>query len=160
MELEKFLNDMPVLMKEAIKGWQEKNTAKQITQEVHNKLNKNKEEILLKLMGFENRWGKWEIDHCNGRNGNSPIGDRLNSIHSQALENWLNTIELPEPNPELINAVNGKFLRDLEYYLKQEAKLKAENLAREIVDKMSSDLLAETQTKLDNALKVESFLKS
>lgn len=32
--------------------------------------------VIYKLMGFERTYGKeWSVDHCNGRAGNSPIGD-------------------------------------------------------------------------------------
>ena len=32
--------------------------------------------VIYKLMGFEKSYGReWSVDHCNGRAGNSPIGD-------------------------------------------------------------------------------------
>lgn len=30
-------------------------------------INKSKNEVVWALLGMSNRWGKWEVDHCNGR---------------------------------------------------------------------------------------------
>jgi len=36
------------------------------------------EQVILKLMGFEKDWdGRWKVDNCNGRSGNSVIGDDI-----------------------------------------------------------------------------------
>lgn len=159
MDLDKILDEIPSTIKKAIKAWQKQNSAKSITEEVHAKLNKNKEEVLLKLMGFDNHWGRWEVDHCNGRNGNSPIGDKLKNIHNAAIEEWLHKISLPEPPPELIESIQKKYLNELEYCLKRTTVDIAKSTSSKLVDTITKDIIDKAQTKLENTLKTEKFLK-
>lgn len=50
-------------------------------------LNANKREVIAKLLGFDNRWGKWEVDHCNGRM--SPITDFINKTCREDVHAWV-----------------------------------------------------------------------
>ena len=50
----------------------------------------------MKLLGFNDRWGKWELDHCNGRSGESAAGDFIRKYQTEAIQEWLKTVCLPE----------------------------------------------------------------
>lgn len=58
--------------------------AEAVTESVNDvKISAQKEtvSVVLKLLGFENKWcDGWELDHCNGRSGNSFIGEELRGI--------------------------------------------------------------------------------
>ena len=64
--LDKVIHEISTAMLE----WSEEQTAV-IAKNVHKRLDQHRDEVLMKLMGFnKNSWGGgWEIDHCNGRNG-------------------------------------------------------------------------------------------
>ena len=71
--------------------------AKTIADKVHKRLDQHRDEVLMKLMGFnKGSFDRgWEIDHCNGRNGNSVISDFLKESQAAAVKEWLSQIELP-----------------------------------------------------------------
>ena len=63
-----------------------------VTMEVVRDLNASKREVTLKLLGLDNRWGKWEVDHCNGRK--SPVGELIDDACTELITQWVNdTIE-------------------------------------------------------------------
>ena len=45
--------------------------------EIIKELDARKHATIWKLLGLDNRWGQWDIDHCNGRN--SPITQYLST---------------------------------------------------------------------------------
>lgn len=59
----------------------------QVMNAVIKDLNAAKREVTLKMMGLDNRWGKWEVDHCNGRS--SPISQYLNEECSRMIGEWV-----------------------------------------------------------------------
>ncbi len=74
---------------------------------VKTRLDKHRDEILMKLMGFEaDSWnGRWKIDSCNGRAGDSNISDFLKEKQGEKVREWLSQIELPK--------MSDKFKRDI-----------------------------------------------
>lgn len=62
--------------------------AEAITEQIVNDLNKQKRQVTLRLLGLEDRWGKWEVDHCNGRE--SPITKYLAEGARQTIQQWIN----------------------------------------------------------------------
>lgn len=72
--------------------WIEKNGSKeQIEKLVFTRFNKDIIDTIAKIIGFDNRWGgdnKWEVDHCNGRSGNSFIGEHIKSFCTEIIVKW------------------------------------------------------------------------
>ena len=60
----------------------------QVMTEVIKDLNAAKRAVTLKMMGLDNRWGNWEVDHCNGRT--SPITEYLTDTSKTLIKNWVN----------------------------------------------------------------------
>src|SRR5690242_18794542 len=54
-------------------------------------LNHQLESVVAKVLGFDRRWGErdWEIDHCNGRSGNSFIGEAISAKAAGLAAQWL-----------------------------------------------------------------------
>lgn len=48
--------------------------------------------VIMKLLGFKPSYGSWEIDHCNNRSGNSPIGELLMPILKEEAVKTVQTI--------------------------------------------------------------------
>lgn len=74
-------------------------------------LEEQNEALLAKILGMSRRWGgEWEVDHCNGRSGQSEIGplikDKMASaaaeVINEALGDW-------EPSAKIIAAIRKEF---------------------------------------------------
>jgi hypothetical protein len=59
-----------------------------VAKEIVNDLNAQKRDVTLRLLGLDNRWGKWEVDHCNGRE--SPITKYLAAEAKETIRGWVN----------------------------------------------------------------------
>lgn len=62
--------------------------AESVTEQIINDLNAQKRQVTLKLLGMDDRWGRWEVDHCNGRN--SPITEYLTESAEGTIRQWIN----------------------------------------------------------------------
>lgn len=138
----------------AIDKWMQDNSPEKISKEVKSKLDKYKDEITLKLLGFDKSYGEkaWKLDHCNGRAGNSAAGDYLRATQAVAIEEWLSTLTLPVLTP----SQEESLLRDSQnnYYT---AMRKA--VLSKLTKKVEEDSTALINSMLPT-LDVESFLKA
>ena len=60
-----------------------------LTKETIAQLNKERREIVVKLLGFDDSWGKLEVDHCNGRDRESIVGKYLRGQARVAVQAWM-----------------------------------------------------------------------
>jgi predicted AAA+ superfamily ATPase len=79
----------------AVAEWKAENTEEKIKKTVIDLLEKESKQIVLKLLGFSESWGKWEVDHCNGRGGQSAAGDYLTKVQQEAIQEWLKGAVMP-----------------------------------------------------------------
>lgn len=81
----------------AMDDWEQEKTPEVLRKEIFAELDKAKKEIVLKLLGFNKSYGgKWELDHCNGRAGESAAGQYLTTQVDVILKDWLKQITLPK----------------------------------------------------------------
>jgi hypothetical protein len=151
------LNDLLPVILSAIDKWKDKNKEDDITKKVHNLLDTNRNEITLKLLGFDNRWGSWELDHCNGRSGESAAGDYLRKVQNDAIEDWLKQVKLPVLNKTLSTQMQKKLKEEYDQYLKRYlsdyAQAQASKDAKEIIDDLFSTARAGAVLQLANLIK-------
>lgn len=151
------LNDLLPVILSAIDKWKDKNKEDDITKKVHKLLDNNSDEITLKLLGFNNSWGKWELDHCNGRSGESAAGDYLRKVQKHAIEDWLKQVKLPVLNETLSTQMQkhlkGEYDRHLKQYLSDYAQTQANKDAKEIIDSLFSTTRADAVLQLANLIK-------
>lgn len=125
------------LIAQAVTEWENKNTAEHLTQHVHQLLDKSSKEVVMKLLGFNDNWGKWELDHCNGRSGNSPAGDYLKEVQQGAIKDWLRTITMPKLDEtlrvSLEKQAQSEYLQHMEDEVRRLARRQAENDTKELV---------------------------
>lgn len=126
---------------ESIREWQEINNKDTIRSKVHEKLDKNFNQIIMLLLGFEkNSWGnRWEVDHCNGRKGESSAGDYLKRVQKDSIEMWFKGIELPPPTKIVGDAVRKEYKKAFI----NTAKNLARTVAREDAQKFMLDTIDE-----------------
>ena len=151
------INDLLPTVLKSIDQWKEKNSEEALTQRVHKLLDDNAETIVLKLLGFDNRWDKWELDHCNGRSGESAAGDYLRQVQHDAIQDWLKNVKLPELNKTLSAALQKSIKQDYERflseYLYKYAREEADKTAKEIIQSLFS------QSKVDGMLTLQQLIQ-
>lgn len=118
--------------------------AMEVTREVIKDLNSSKREVAVKLLGLNNSWGKWEVDHCNGRK--SPIGDYLDIECKELIAEWVR-----EAVKEVLTAeYKDKFKTQIKGALKKEV---AERVSRnsnmwEHGERIAQNMLSEVADEL------------
>ena len=148
------------LIDTAIDKWLAVNTPAEITKSVTKKLNEHKDEITLKLLGFDKSYGNrvWSLDHCNGRSGNSPAGEYLKATQSAVVKQWLENVPLPELTPTLLSKISSEFndmyLRALKKELFSLAEEKAKKDSQKILDEVIST------DSVENYLKTKELIQS
>ena len=151
------LNDLLPVILSAIDKWKENNKEEDITAKVHKLLDNNSKEITLKLLGFDNKWGSWELDHCNGRSGESVAGDYLRKVQNQAIDDWLKQVKLPVLNKTLSTQMQKhlevQYDQYLKQYLRDYAQTQASKDAKEIIDELFSTARADAVLQLANLIK-------
>lgn len=152
------INDLLTTVLKSIDQWKEDNSEKVITQRVHALLDANAESIVLKLLGFEDRWGKWELDRCSGRNGESAAGEFLRQAQHDAIQDWLKKVKLPELDKTLSSVMKKQLQADYKQYLRQYlfeyARKEADKTAKELIESLFS------QSKVDGMLKLQQLIQS
>ena len=134
------IKELIPLIENAINGWHAKNQPEDLVKYIHKKLDKSRDEVLLKLMGFnKDSWnGAWALDHCNNRSGNSIAGDYLKSVQQDAINDWLSKVALPKlsktDSDRIAASFKAEYLRYLKRAVESYAQKKADEHARQLVD--------------------------
>lgn len=92
------------------------------------RLRQHQNNAIWKLLGLEDRWGKWEVDHCNGRS--SPITQYLSSAVEPTVRDWVNQAvrEVIETDGEVMRTqVLGALRKEIEDRYKRELRNSAVN---------------------------------
>lgn len=90
----------------------DKATASQVAANVRDRLERARDEIISKQLGFDNHWGRWEVDHCNGRMSEV---QRHIQAHAKEIvkawfdENFRSPESLPKITRELRKAANEEY---------------------------------------------------
>ncbi len=124
---------------------------------VRERLDRHREEVLMKLMGFTTDWnGKWEVDHCNGRNGNSNISDFLKESQEAVVKDWLSQIQLPEMTPKFKKNIELSLKRAYEDEVSRSVYSMAKNKAQKDLEEILSDVLPKPD--ISNFLKAQALI--
>lgn len=145
------------IVAQAVAEWKSANSEEKIKAKVKELLDSKSEEVTLKLLGFNNSWGKWEVDHCNGRSGESAAGDFIQQVQQTAIKEWLSQVVMPELDEKMKKAilkdVNAEVKRSISYRMQELAKRKAD----EHMNKLLSDICVSDH--IDNYLKTMKLLE-
>ena len=136
------IDDLLPVISQAVADWQAKHTPKELTQRVNKLLNDSCEEIIFKLLGFnKDKWdGRWSLDHCNGRSGESAAGDYLRRVQADAIKEWLAKIPMPTMSTKMLaefkkqyqTEFNSRVKYQMRRLIEQEADKRAEQLFKEL----------------------------
>lgn len=157
---DKFM-DIAQASKQGVEKWLKDNSPEKVQKDVMETLDEAKDTIIPKLLGMDNNWGgNWEVDHCNGRAGESAIGDRLKTLRRDAVTAWLDSVPFPEMTPEQQQGLLEEYTKA---YNREFYKLitdKAENDAKKAVETISEELKQQLGDISDNLVSVISMLNS
>jgi hypothetical protein len=121
-----------------------------VTHEVIKDLNASKREVTLKMLGLDNRWGKWEVDHCNSRK--SPVQSLIDDTCMEMVTTWVNdTIKevLTDEMKKKIKAnIKAAFLSEIGDRHSYHARKMISEHAENIVTQMITDIKREIEVEL------------
>lgn len=108
-------------------------------------------EVLAKLMGFskDSFNKKWEIDHCNGRAGNSPIGNWISEAFSEKIK--------PIITEAFQEMLEGGFRETVKKEIKHELTCRLSYGIRDITEKVIGTVVCEVAK--ENAEELKEFIK-
>jgi hypothetical protein len=141
-----------IVEKEAVTWLRSNGSAKQIAKNVHDQLTKRRDMVMLKVLGFEESYGAWRVDHCNGRN--SVVSQHISKCAKDATERWLEgqlCDDLPDLEAETVKEVTYDYIHCFRRYMRDEvtklAQLHATEAAKKLVDRLIDDAVCEDETK-------------
>ena len=117
------------------KKWLKELEAKgSIEEKVEAALQGELERVTRKVLGLDIRWHNksWEVDHCNGRSGNSIVGDALQERAVQRFAEVIGEaatkIDFSDMEAHMIKELERSIRRNLDMALKRYAEAKAAEL--------------------------------
>jgi hypothetical protein len=106
-------------------------------------------DILSKMMGFNNSWGRWEVDHCNGRH--SVVADTVNDQARAAVKNWITENLTKDMVSKLLDKQRTALIKDFNESVQREARSQlyrlTESLGKEIATEIATELSKELRGK-------------
>ena len=138
--------------------WRKENTDEKIREKVFTKLDAKREEVVAKMMGFDNKWGRWELDHCNGRAGQSFIGNLMTEYTETNLRSWFNEsvkeIDLSkELTKILINEARKQYKEYFKYALQNAVRDQAIKDANRIIEEIGTSQVLNVMNELQKTTK-------
>lgn len=136
------IDSLLVTIATAVESWKVAQDPEELKKTIFNKLDSKRDEVMLKLLGFNDSWGKWEVDHCNGRSGESSIGDFLKTTQQKAIKEWLETTFPLTISPKTLTSLQNRVQKEYEHYIEQglrsavrdKADKDLENLLRKVLE--------------------------
>jgi hypothetical protein len=110
--------------------------------DLENAIDKGLQVILAKYLGFDNRYGRWELDHCNGRSGNTAAGNFVKAEIQKVCPDYLKKQvgDLPDLPKETIEDLKKHYLKRLESEVKQALNDFAVKEGRKIAKQLMDDV--------------------
>lgn len=129
--------------------------AESVTEQIIHDLNAQKRQVTLKLLGLEDKWGKWEVDHCNGRE--SPITQYLADGAKETIKAWVNEAVAEVLTTEL----KSKIMNDAKKAIHREVQDLVRNASsRYSLNHMADPIVQELFTQAADEVRVELGIKT
>ncbi|MEN8171377.1 MAG: hypothetical protein ABFS03_00705 [Chloroflexota bacterium] len=133
------------------------NAEANIQEKVDSFLDDAMDEFILRVCGFEVSWGSgrnkykyWRIDHCNGRSGNSPIGDVINKAVAEKLASMMgafDTVSASDMN-DLKKEAHSEYIKQFKRQVSTMVRNRADKDAAEFVKKEVNNALEGSAKKV------------
>ena len=138
----KTLDEYKKAVEKAVKDILTETSGENIPARVRHMLDSRHQDIIAKLLGMSDHWNRWEVDHCNGRVGESAAGDWLRAQAGSGVAEWLTAQagNLPELPKSAIKSLRSEYLNTLERLVRVELTSRAEAEARRQVEAILADI--------------------
>lgn len=102
----------------------------------------------LKVAGFDDHWGKWEVDRCNGRSSvvTQYIGQKVQNMFTAEFDKMLQP-EIEKALEPLKKTLVADFKREFEYHVKQQMRVQLDVAAKAFVSSVMTKQVAKHQKK-------------
>jgi hypothetical protein len=123
--------------------------AEGIQRQIVNDLTKERRNLALKMLGFDDRWGKIEIDHSNGRK--SVASDFISQNVGPAVQKWVDECLRPAievrsrdklNSPAVMKAIMKDFDSDFMYAARKQMEQLAEQAGEEFANTLADQIKA------------------
>ena len=123
--------------------------AEGIQRQIVGELTKERRNLALKMLGFDDRWGKIEIDHANGRE--TVASDFIDQNVGPAVKKWVDECLRPAieargrdklNNAAVINAVTKEFDRRFMYAARRQMEHLAAQAGEEFANALADQIKA------------------
>ena len=123
--------------------------AEGIQRQIVDELTKERRNLALKMLGFDDRWGKLEVDHCNSRT--SVASEFIKSQVGPAVERWTDECLRPAigargrdklNNAAVMKAVTKDFDSQFMYAAHQQMERLAAQAGKEFADALANQIKA------------------
>ena len=161
--MQEALASLVPIINEAVHEWMQEQNPEAIRKQVFDTLNAAKNTVAPKLLGFNaNSWnGKWEIDYCNGRSGNSALGEYFKSIQAEGIKKFFDELDLSTVKPlsqREIEGIRREYRHALIDKLQREVRYKAEEEAMRMLSLSSIDELVLAIKRTEQLISAQPFL--
>jgi len=132
---------------EAREEWLKEHSDKEkVKHVVFDRLDTDLVSIVAKLLGFDDHWGRWEVDHCNGRGGQSAAGDFIKQMAGEAVTEWLlkQAKKLPKLPPTTIKALRKDYRTTYERELREKLHRLAGQQAGEDAERIFKEITGQS----------------
>lgn len=155
--LQEALRSLVPTINGAIHEWLQKQDPVAIRNKVFKTLEAAKDEVAPKLMGFDKgSFGRgWEIDHCNGRAGESSIGDYMKKHQAEGIQQFIDQLELTKLRPFTaaeIQRLRKEYRSIVISRTEKAVRVRAEKDANHLVNQLSVDDLVSAIQKTQQLL--------
>ena len=123
--------------------------AEGIQRQIVDELTKERRNLALKMLGFNDRWGKLEVDHTNGRE--TVASDFIDQNVGPAVQKWVDECLRPAiearsrdklNNPAVMKAIMEDFDSCFIYAARQQMEHLAEQAGKEFADTLVNQIKA------------------
>jgi hypothetical protein len=105
-----------------------------IIRRVLDSLEKQFDQLIPEILGFENRGFGWELDHCNGRAGESVLGGMIRQSAQKAVDALQTDLENWKPKPAMMQAIRKEFAEVVQRHMREDTHRRATVVAQQYVN--------------------------
>lgn len=161
MELPNLVEISAENIQDAYMKWLAQNTPETIQKNCLNILNKSQDDILRTLLGFEkDGWGRqeWKVDHCNGRAGESAVGDYLRRHQQATIDQWLAQVDMPKMTPSMKKSMEKEALDMFQRAFRRTLEVKVTKYAEDQASTFFNSIIESQKTQVNAQMKALELL--
>lgn len=134
------IDDMLPVITAALESWKAENSQERLGALIKKKLDEKSHEVVLKILGFDNSWGDWRLDNCNGRQATSIAGNYFKAFHESEVEAWLSATVMPEIPEKVMKQLREsaqlEFMNHIRHNLRSRVIAEAEKELKKLVEEV------------------------